>query len=230
MTALFRRIDDVDHSAYPGLALVSIAGEPPILLRKSNYYEDECFVHRFDPHPNHPYRALKDIPHIKRRMEAPYMLDLFIPHGDGGHMTRWLKLATPGGEEAFPILINWQISVGSRIEKGDVIAEFSGHDVPGFKLCRLFSPISGTVVGIGETLDRLENSKNGDQPNILSFQYDQPFIRIRCDDDATRYSDKSHYNDLVNTMISDLIHGGIMALNTPKKEKVLKGLLRRIVE
>lgn len=55
MATLFRRVDEKDHPAYPGLALISVAGEPPVLLRKTNYYEDHAFVRCFDPHLDHPF-------------------------------------------------------------------------------------------------------------------------------------------------------------------------------
>lgn len=54
MAKLFTRIDDPDHRAYPGLALVSIAGEAPMLLRRTPYFADHAFIGLFDPHPDHP--------------------------------------------------------------------------------------------------------------------------------------------------------------------------------
>jgi len=51
---LFARIDDRGQPAYPGLALVVIAGAPPVALRRVNYYEDFQFVGLFDPNPDYP--------------------------------------------------------------------------------------------------------------------------------------------------------------------------------
>ncbi len=52
---LLARIDDPDHIAYPGLILVRIAGQDPILVRRVNYDQDPAFVGCFDPHPDHPF-------------------------------------------------------------------------------------------------------------------------------------------------------------------------------
>jgi type IV secretory pathway TraG/TraD family ATPase VirD4 len=51
---LFARIDDRGQPAYPGLALVVIAGAPPVALRRVNYYEDFQFMGLFDPNPDYP--------------------------------------------------------------------------------------------------------------------------------------------------------------------------------
>jgi hypothetical protein len=51
---LFARIDDREMPAYPGLALVVIAGAPPVALRRVNYYEDFQFMGLFDPNPDYP--------------------------------------------------------------------------------------------------------------------------------------------------------------------------------
>jgi Type IV secretory system Conjugative DNA transfer len=51
---LFARIDDRASGAYPGLALVVIAGAPPVALRRVNYYEDFQFMGLFDPNPDYP--------------------------------------------------------------------------------------------------------------------------------------------------------------------------------
>jgi type IV secretory pathway TraG/TraD family ATPase VirD4 len=69
---LFSRIDNTGHLAYPGLALVRIAGQDPILVRRVNYDEDPAFVRCFDPHPDHPfipYEAPKEIEPLKEEPE-----------------------------------------------------------------------------------------------------------------------------------------------------------------
>lgn len=50
----FARIDDRANGAYPGVALVVIAGARPFALRRVNYFEDFQFAGLFDPHPDHP--------------------------------------------------------------------------------------------------------------------------------------------------------------------------------
>ena len=47
------RVDDRTHSAYPGLVLVLITGEHPLLARRVNYFESRLFAGHFDPHPDH---------------------------------------------------------------------------------------------------------------------------------------------------------------------------------
>jgi type IV secretory pathway TraG/TraD family ATPase VirD4 len=58
---LFSRVDDTEHQAYPGLALVVISGARPVALRRVNYYEDYQFMKMFDPHPDYPFRAPKEL-------------------------------------------------------------------------------------------------------------------------------------------------------------------------
>ena len=62
MAKLFTRIDDPEHRAYPGLALVSIAGEAPMLLRRTSYFADPAFAGLFDPHPDYPLFPAPDLP------------------------------------------------------------------------------------------------------------------------------------------------------------------------
>jgi type IV secretory pathway TraG/TraD family ATPase VirD4 len=51
---LFASIDDPGVGAYPGLALILIAGQRPVAVRRVRYYEDHLFKYKFDPHPDHP--------------------------------------------------------------------------------------------------------------------------------------------------------------------------------
>ncbi len=58
--AAFRRVDDHDDPAYPGLALVVVSGARPMIVRRVNYFEDYQFIRRFDPHPDHPFRPARE--------------------------------------------------------------------------------------------------------------------------------------------------------------------------
>jgi len=58
---VFARIDDRKHQAYPGLALAIISGARPVAVRRANYYEDFEFVGLFDPPPDYPYTAPKEL-------------------------------------------------------------------------------------------------------------------------------------------------------------------------
>jgi type IV secretory pathway TraG/TraD family ATPase VirD4 len=50
---LFATIEDRREGAYPGLALILLAGKRPGVVRRVNYYQDIAFVRAFDPHPDH---------------------------------------------------------------------------------------------------------------------------------------------------------------------------------
>ena len=58
---VFARLDDRRHQAYPGLALSIISGARPVAVRRVNYYEDFKFVGLFDPPPDYPYTAPKEL-------------------------------------------------------------------------------------------------------------------------------------------------------------------------
>lgn len=58
---LFSRVDDRAHDTYPGLALAVVSGARPVPLRRVNYYEDYQFIRTFDPHPDHPFTAPKEL-------------------------------------------------------------------------------------------------------------------------------------------------------------------------
>lgn len=66
---LFARVDDRRHFAYPGLALVVISGARPVALRRVNYYEDFQFMRLFDPHPDYPLVAPKELTVDSKEME-----------------------------------------------------------------------------------------------------------------------------------------------------------------
>lgn len=68
MAKLFTRIDDPAHRAYPGIALVTVAGEVPMLLRRTPYYQDPAFFRLFDPHPDHP---MLDVVKPQEQLQEP---------------------------------------------------------------------------------------------------------------------------------------------------------------
>lgn len=69
---MFARVGHPDSPRYPGLALVLIAGAPPIMVRRVNYFEDPLFIARFEPHPDHEGRPLQ---FLRLRSDA---LDPFV--------------------------------------------------------------------------------------------------------------------------------------------------------
>jgi len=68
---LFGRIDEKDHQAYPGLALALIPGSQPIVVRRSNYFEDRYFVRKFDRHPDHGFKALPPLVPVRALPPPP---------------------------------------------------------------------------------------------------------------------------------------------------------------
>lgn len=50
---LFSRIDEKDNPGYPGLALALATGKRPMIVRRTNYYEERTFERMFDPHPEY---------------------------------------------------------------------------------------------------------------------------------------------------------------------------------
>jgi type IV secretory pathway TraG/TraD family ATPase VirD4 len=70
---VFARIDDRAHPSYPGLALAVISGARPVALRRVNYYEDFQFMGLFDPHPDHPLIAPKELTIDSRSMDAEFL-------------------------------------------------------------------------------------------------------------------------------------------------------------
>jgi hypothetical protein len=58
---VFARIDDKTQVGYPGLALVVISGARPLALVRVNYFEDYKFIGLFDPPPDFPFTAQKEL-------------------------------------------------------------------------------------------------------------------------------------------------------------------------
>lgn len=55
---LFSRVEEKDNAAYPGLGLALASGKRPVIVRRTNYFEDYDFVRRFSPHPDHEFVPL----------------------------------------------------------------------------------------------------------------------------------------------------------------------------
>tara|TARA_A100000171_G_scaffold52439_3_gene70792 strand:+ start:740 stop:3211 length:2472 start_codon:yes stop_codon:yes gene_type:complete len=68
----FGRIDDKGDSVYPGLGLVLISGNTISPVQRVNYFEDELFVQKFRPHPDHPAGSLFPRESIKLMSDDSY--------------------------------------------------------------------------------------------------------------------------------------------------------------
>jgi type IV secretory pathway TraG/TraD family ATPase VirD4 len=72
------RIASKDDPLYPGLAVILVSGERPLLVKRVNYFESPRFRGLFDPHPNHePPPRLAD--HRKRLAAMEELSKLQVP-------------------------------------------------------------------------------------------------------------------------------------------------------
>jgi type IV secretory pathway TraG/TraD family ATPase VirD4 len=61
----FARIDEITEPAYPGLALVIVAGTAnPMVVRRAHYFEDPLFIECFSPNPDYEF-----MPPVSRSVE-----------------------------------------------------------------------------------------------------------------------------------------------------------------
>jgi len=58
---MFARVDRRDDAAFPGLALALLAGQAPVAVRRTNYFEDCEFIGLFGHHPDHPFKPAQTL-------------------------------------------------------------------------------------------------------------------------------------------------------------------------
>src|SRR5229473_2926072 len=128
---VFSRIDDRAHPAYPGLALAVIAGARPVALRRVNYFEDFEFVGLFDPPPDYPYTAPKELTIEGRTLGlslAAFGLRL------GGWSITAGQIAAAGDEGALVVTTaDGTAAARIRVPRGGMITAvqgISGGDIP----------------------------------------------------------------------------------------------------
>jgi type IV secretory pathway TraG/TraD family ATPase VirD4 len=123
---LFARIDDRNHSAYPGLGLALIAGQDPVAFRRVNYFEDIQFIGYFQPHPQHEFRPPRK--HVISTKDwEPYKK--YIPD------------------------LNWSLFLlpGAIVHEGEVIGCMNSK---AFKdLVPIRAPCSGRIVAVPEKVN-----------------------------------------------------------------------------
>lgn len=71
--------EDLDHPAFPGLALVRIQGEEPFLVRRSNYDQDPYFERTFSVDPVHGYIPLSHQPMLGYQYTQEHLLEFSLP-------------------------------------------------------------------------------------------------------------------------------------------------------
>jgi type IV secretory pathway TraG/TraD family ATPase VirD4 len=117
---VFSRIDDRAHPSYPGLALAVISGARPVALRRVNYFEDFQFMGLFDPHPDHPLIAPKEL------------------RVDVGEAERyWVPDLSLGA---------WSIKSGQIVEAGEPAASLVSG---GTTIGHILVPRAGMIEGVG---------------------------------------------------------------------------------
>ncbi len=70
---------EIDHLAYPGMALIMISGELPFFVRKSNYDQDSEFVRCFNPNPAYGYIPMDKLPPLGYQYTDKHYLIITIP-------------------------------------------------------------------------------------------------------------------------------------------------------
>ena len=145
--SLFARIDDRAQPAYPGLALVVISGARPVALRRVNYYEDFQFMGLFDPHPDYPYMAPKEL-----TVEGGTLAVLLRPFGL--RIANWSigagQSAAAGAEAALIVASNDKPAASLRVPRSGLITEvraITGDEIPPVNLFSLLYYDNGAERG-----------------------------------------------------------------------------------
>ena len=144
---VFARIDDRAHPAYPGLALVVISGARPMAVRRVNYYEDYRFMGLFDPPPDYPYAAPRELTVEGRALG--FSLATF-----GLHLGKWSitpgQIAAAGDEGALVVTAKGEVAAPIRVPRDGMITAVGGGeggDVPDGPLFSLLYYDDGTAAG-----------------------------------------------------------------------------------
>jgi hypothetical protein len=144
---VFARIDDRAHPAYPGLALVVISGARPMAVRRVNYYEDFRFMGLFDPPPDYPYVAPKELTVEGRALGFPVA-------AFGLHLGKWSitpgQIAASGDEGVLVVTAKGEAAAPIRIPRDGMITAVgggAGGDVPDGPLFSLLYYDDGTAAG-----------------------------------------------------------------------------------
>jgi type IV secretory pathway TraG/TraD family ATPase VirD4 len=120
----FARIDDNSDPAYPGLALVMVTGANPLIVRRTNYFEDPEFIDCFSPHPDHKFLS-----------PACYTLSTIRP------LIQKLEAGTNGNRLTFA---QWFIEPGTVTKSGQVAARIE-RVPPDSRTVHIHVPRTGKV-------------------------------------------------------------------------------------
>ncbi len=119
--------DEHDHPAYPGLMLAVIGKEEPVLLRRSNYDQDQYFDGMFSKHPKFEFLSYEDQPVLGYELTPQSLINFSKPSilkGNIGRVKvlprRFARFLT--GEELFQI--------SGKVKNNHILKTINAH-LPG---------------------------------------------------------------------------------------------------
>ncbi len=92
---------------FPGLALVLIGNENPVIVQRTLYYDDKGFDGIYDRHPRYPGTDPEPLLRLTKLKTNPLVEDLFYEDDDD--------------DEYCPILHTWYKLPGEKVYKGEVL-------------------------------------------------------------------------------------------------------------
>lgn len=133
----FARLKDENDPCFPGLGLVLVDDEDPMVVQRTNYFEDPEFDGLWDDHPSHP----ETVPQLLVRT-----MPLTVTGNARGGLWE---------EEHEPVIAGWHKKAGDRVAKGERLLDIMpGPSFTG--LVNTILPINAPVTG---TLERITASK-----------------------------------------------------------------------
>ncbi|MEM6852893.1 MAG: type IV secretory system conjugative DNA transfer family protein [Planctomycetota bacterium] len=184
----FSRLDDADHPLHPGLALMVLPGTGPVAVRRTNYFADERFRGLFDPHPDHPFKALPE-------PEAPPEMIRYRVGLEGLDRVRLLSGVIDVGGFALP-KAEWLVEKGEPVRQNQPILRIGplikntmpGNtewtaDMPG--VIELQSPFDGVVVDAPDFADGILT-----EDWVLTLEGEDQPVALVHPRDATRALDR----------------------------------------
>lgn len=173
----FCLIDDAEHPYHPGLVLLRIRGEDPVILLRANYYQHEIFDGRRDRHPKYP--GTDPLPLIRS-------LDVVIQRAPVHRDSLWT--IDEKGTTLDPQIAIWHKKPGDYVRKGDILFEIK----PGPSFTRYLNvliPYHAQVSG------RLEEIYCAAGEN---FAFDQRLASIEIDIEEFRKERGAYVRDEIN--------------------------------
>lgn len=72
-------IDELEHPAYPGFALVILPSELPFFVRRSNHDQDPFFIGKFRPNPTHEFVPFDKQPLLGWQITEEFFFHVSVP-------------------------------------------------------------------------------------------------------------------------------------------------------